>query len=531
MNDNFANNEYKGELAFVLHAHLPYVRKNEINSLEEDWLFQAILECYVPLLKVIEEESQNKENNAKLTISLSPTLITLLTNSKLQKKFPEWINTRINFLSELPVKEAKASEFLRKNIERHLSYWEECDGDIVKKFRDLYLAEYIDILTCAATHGYLPILRENPTTVVGQIKTAIQCHKDIFGFRPKGVWLPECAYYENLDDILLDCGIRYAILDGHGILNSKPRPRYGIYSPICSTKGVAFFGRDSQSTMPVWSATEGFPGDPCYREFHKDLGWELSIDKLKEKGILSQRPLGLKFHKITSSTIPLGEKHIYSEIDAKTKAQEHADIYLTERLEQLKNLSLSTSFKPLLVAPFDAELFGHWWYEGPEFIRNIFRKASKYSIKLSHLKEILDKKPSLQICDPSPSSWGQGGYHNYWLNDANSWIVPEITKAGFVFSDIVSNPKKINSIRKRVLQQAGRELLLSQSSDWSFILKAGTTTKLAKDRIKRHLTRFWKLIRMYEEEKILDINFLEDIEEEDQIFPEINILDWGKSKN
>ena len=207
----------------------------------------------------------------------------------------------------------------------------------------------------------MPILRENPETVKGQINTAIRSHKNIFGTSPLGIWLPECAYYENLDQILFNCGIRYAILDGHGILNASPRPRYGVYAPICSKKGVAFFGRDSESTLPVWSSKEGFPGNPAYREFHKDLGWELPFSKLKEKGISSIRPLGLKFHRITNNKGSLSKKEYYIENEAIKKVEEDADNYLSSRSAQLKTLSLSSSFDPLLIAPFDAELFGHWW--------------------------------------------------------------------------------------------------------------------------------------------------------------------------
>ena len=135
----------------------------------------------------------------------------------------------------------------------------------------------------------------------------------------------------------------------------------------------------------------------------------------------------MKFHKITDEKVPLGEKAFYLENEAKKKATEHSDIYLLARSKQLEKLTLSSSFKPLLVAPFDAELFGHWWYEGPFFIENILKNSLKYSIKLTNLKEFLLQKPNLQICDPSPSSWGQGGYHNYWINDANAWIVPELS--------------------------------------------------------------------------------------------------------
>jgi len=316
-------------------------------------------------------------------------------------------------------------------------------------------------------------------------------------------------------------------LDGHGILNASPRPRYGVYAPICSKNGVAFFGRDSESTLPVWSAKDGFPGDKVYREFHKDLGWELPPSRLKGKGIPSVRPLGLKYYKITDHQSSLDNKEFYIENEAKKKAEEHAETYLLARSKQLENLSLSSSFEPLLIAPFDAELFGHWWYEGPIFIENILKKSNKYSITLTNLKEILEQKPKLQICEPSPSSWGQGGFHNYWLNEKNAWIVPEITKAGSMYVKLSSKHFK-DEFSIRLLRQAGRELLLSESSDWSFILRAGTTTELAKERIDRHLFRFWKLIEMLKNISKNDLKFLEKIEEEDKIFPYINIKDWQK---
>ena len=525
MNGQYPKKNFLGQLAIVLHAHLPYVRKNEKNSLEEDWLFQAILECYIPLLQSIESSKNENPLNTKLTISLSPTLLSLLDNKQIQETFPSWIKTRNAFLNELPQKEKNASAFLMKNLNEKYLYWQKCSGKLIEKFRALYKSGNLDILTCAATHGYLPILRENPKTVKGQINTAIRCHENFFGSKPLGIWLPECAYYENLDEILFNSGIRYAILDGHGILNATPRPRYGVYAPICSRKGVAFFGRDSESTLPVWSAKDGFPGDRVYREFHKDLGWELPVSKLQEKGISSTRPLGLKFHKITDENKPLGKKEFYLESEAIRKTEEHADAYLLARSLQLEKLTLSSSFSPLLVAPFDAELFGHWWYEGPIFLKNILKNSSKYSIKLTNLKEFLIQKPNLQICDPSPSSWGQGGYHNYWINDANAWIVPEITKAGSTFVDLCK--KKFNKeLLSRILNQAARELLLSESSDWSFILRAGTTTELAKERIERHLFRFWKLVGMIKNNTDSNLEFLEDIEKEDNIFPNININDW-----
>ena len=207
MNGQYSKNNVLGQLAIVLHAHLPYVRKNEKNSLEEDWLFQAILECYIPLLQSIESSKNENPLNTKLTISLSPTLLSLLNNKKIQETFPCWIKTRNDFLSDLPQKEKNASAFLVRNLNDKYLYWQKCSGNLIEKFRVLNNSGNLDILTCAATHGYLPILRENPETVKGQINTAIRNHENIFGTKPFGIWLPECAYYENLDEMLFNSGI------------------------------------------------------------------------------------------------------------------------------------------------------------------------------------------------------------------------------------------------------------------------------------------------------------------------------------
>jgi len=176
MNGQYPKKNVLGQLAIVLHAHLPYVRKNEKNSLEEDWLFQAILECYIPLLQSIESSKNENPLNTKLTISLSPTLLSLLNNKQIQETFPSWIKTRKDFLSELPPEEKNASAFLMKNLNDKYLYWQNCSGNLIEKFRILNKSGNLDIITCAATHVYLPILRENPETVKGQINTAIRSH-------------------------------------------------------------------------------------------------------------------------------------------------------------------------------------------------------------------------------------------------------------------------------------------------------------------------------------------------------------------
>ena len=517
----------KGKLAIILHAHLPYVRSTKPGSLEEDWFFQALMECYLPLIKTLEDSASSKNQNPKITISLSPTLLSLLDDKDLKIRFPDWLKLRIKLLEDLPKTYSNASEQLIETIKTQLHLWDSIQGEIINRFSELQKAEIVDLLTCAATHGYLPLLRENPESIVGQLKTAVREHYRLMGIKPLGIWLPECAYYEGLDALLIEAGLRYAVLDGHGILNARPRPRYGVYSPICSKRGVAFFGRDSQSTLPVWSSTQGYPGHPEYREFHRDLGWDLSTQELKRIGINEPRPLGIKLFKVTNQDTSLNKKDIYEPQKAIEITEFHAKKYLQGRKEQLKTLYKTMGIEPLLVAPFDAELFGHWWFEGPRFLSEIFKQAKEEGIEFTNLKCMLSNNPNLQLCNPSPSSWGQGGYHHYWTNETNSWVIPKWNKASRAMIKRCSiGVSKESDIK--ILEQAARELLLSQSSDWSFIIKANTTTQIAKERINRHLSRFWKLINALDNNHFISSQELKEIQQEDSIFPVIQPKDWCK---
>ncbi len=520
----------KGAVALVLHAHLPYVRSAEPGSLEEDWFFQALMECYLPLLEALEQASADPQQCPKVTIGLSPTLLSLLSDQDLKQRFPEWLNQRLALLPKADPALRDAAEHLAAAMERHLASWQNCDGDLIQRFAALQRLEVVDLLTCGATHGYLPLLRHHPEAVRGQLRTAVREHQRLVGERPLGIWLPECAFYEGLDRWMRDAGLRYAVLDAHGLLHGRPRPRYGVYAPICSRNGVAFFGRDSEATLPVWSAKDGYPGDPHYREFHRDLGWDLPLDELKPLGLDQPRPLGLKLHRVTDHSAPLDSKRPYDPGVAAERVQQHAADYLQGRRQQLEQLSRAMDVSPLLVAPFDAELFGHWWFEGPAFLSQLFKQAPELGVTFTRLRDVLNSVGQLQLCDPCPSSWGQGGYHDYWLNDSNAWIIPEWERAGAAMVQRCS--RGVGSEQAmQWLQQAARELLLAQSSDWSFILRAGTTTELARERVQRHLGRFWQLMQAIDGTAELPEGWLEQVQLDDRLFPLIQPLDWAQVGN
>tara|TARA_B100002051_G_scaffold276664_1_gene326602 strand:+ start:2741 stop:4324 length:1584 start_codon:yes stop_codon:yes gene_type:complete len=516
----------KGAVALVLHAHLPYVRSTQPGSLEEDWFFQALIECYLPLLGVLEHNDDDAATAPKITIGLSPTLLSLLDDDELRNRFPNWLEARLQLLPEAEPSLRHAAVHLAWTIERHRQSWLDCNGDLIGRFARLQQRGVVDLLTCGATHGYLPLLRQNPEAIRGQLRTAVREHQRLIGERPLGIWLPECAYYEGLDRWMRDAGLRYAVLDGHGLLHAHPRPRYGVYAPICSRNGVAFFGRDSDATLPVWSAKDGYPGDPQYREFHRDLGWDLPLEKLEPLGLKEPRPLGLKLHRVTDHTLSLDQKQPYAPDIAAERIRQHAQHYLRGRRQQLEQLAATMQINPLLVAPFDAELFGHWWFEGPAFLNELFKQGPTEGIQFTRLRDVLQTAGQLQLCDPCPSSWGQGGFHNYWLNETNAWVVSEWDRAGEAMvrrcSRGVGREQDLD-----LLRQAARELLLAQSSDWSFILRAGTTTDLARNRIKRHLERFWLLMAAIDDNESLPHGWLEEVQMDDRLFPLIQPLDWA----
>jgi 1,4-alpha-glucan branching enzyme len=515
-----------GNLALVLHAHLPYVHSNEPGSLEEDWYFQALLECYLPLLDVLEQAAADPQQAPRLSMGLSPTLLSLLSNVELSRRFGPWLAVRQQLLHRAPAQHTAAANDLAERLERAATAWQTCGGNLLPRFRRLQEAGVLDLLTCAATHGYLPLLRDCPEAVRAQLLTAVREHERLLGVRPQGIWLPECAYYEGLDRQLVSCGLRYAILDAHGLLHGQPRPRYGVYAPICTPAGMAFFARDSESTLPVWSARDGYPGQASYREFHRDLGWDLPAEELESRGIGCPRPLGLKLHRVSGRQCRLEDKQPYQPGEASATAVADARHYLRGRAEQLSALDGAMQRPPLLVAPFDAELFGHWWFEGPQFLAGVFKQAHQCGVALITLRESLSRGDNLQLCQPSPSSWGQGGYHNYWLNDSNAWVIPQWHRASRAMVERV-NRGVASAADRDLLNQAGRELLLAQSSDWSFILRAGTTTELARERIERHLSRFWCLMEALDQGTSPPPEWLAAISREDSLFPRLNAADWA----
>ena len=394
--------------------------------------------------------------------------------------------------------------------------------NIAEGFRKFQQQGSLELITCAATHGFLPLLGMHETAVRAQVVTALEMHQSFFGRPSPGFWFPECAYQPGQDRILGEIGIQYFFVETHGLLQASPRPPYGTYAPVACPSGVVAFGRDYESSKQVWSSKEGYPGDPDYREFYRDVGYDLTESQLEpyvqpEK---IRRFTGLKYYRVTGS----GDlKEPYDPPAARKKAELHAKDFLENRLKQMEKASQWMDRPPHLSCLYDAELFGHWWYEGPDFLYFLFEtnQKARYPISFVFPSTYLAKYPESRPALPAFSSWGQGGYSEFWLNEANDWIYPHLNLACEELSELVEKVGKAQGVTERALNQAVRELFLAQASDWAFMIQTGHHKTYAEQRIKTHLNRFHQLVHQIRRRKI-DEAFLTELEEKDNLFPQVH---------
>ncbi|HWD92712.1 MAG TPA: 1,4-alpha-glucan branching protein domain-containing protein [Verrucomicrobiae bacterium] len=522
----------QGHLSLILHAHLPFVRHPEHeNFLEENWLFEAITETYVPLLQMM-EGWQRDGMDTRLTLTLTPTLCAMLLDPLLQGRYVRHLDTLID-LAEKELHRTHWDQPLNQLAQLYFRRLGEIRGtyfvhkkNLVAAFASFQEAGRLEIITSAATHALLPLLANHPPSLRAQVLVARDHYRSCFGRDPRGIWLPECAYVDGVETVLQEANIRWFITDTHGLLHANPRPRYGVFAPIFTPNGIAAFGRDLDSAKQVWSKHEGYPGAANYRDFYRDIGFDLDLDYLRpylpapdKRGFT-----GIKYFRITGNS---PEKQVYNRGAALQTAAAHAQHFLEARIAQIERLAGIMDRPPLMLSPYDAELFGHWWYEGPEFLDYFVRKAYYDQNVFSFLtpEDYLKEFPSNQIARPGASSWGEEGYWRVWLNETNEWIYPHLQVAQERMTKLGRDFPKPNRLQERALKQAARELLLAQSSDWPFILRTGTSPDYARKRVKDHLFRFIALHDQLTSRNV-DEAWLKQIEARDNLFPDVNYRYW-----
>ena len=526
----------KGFLSLVLHAHLPYVRHPEHDSFfEENWLFEAMTECYLPLIGVLDRLHEDKVDY-RLTLSLSPPLITMLRDELLKTRYLKHLHRLIELAEKeivrtrnLPEYQKLARLYRRFFLNTLDTYQNQYHCDLLSAFKKHHSAGNLELITSAATHGFLPLLSVSETAVRNQINIGIETFKLNLGYAPSGFWLPECAYYPGLETALGETGIKYFFVDTHGIMNASEPPRQGVYAPLDCGNGVAAFGRDPHSSKQVWSSQEGYPGDLDYREYYSDIGFDLDLEYIAPYILDSKTRIntGIKYHRVTGANLP---KEIYQPKKALAKAKQHAQDFINKRQQQIDGLSATMDRPPIIVAPYDAELFGHWWFEGPHWLEQVLRLASEDTsdVQAISCSDYLNLQSSHQLATPSASTWGDQGYSSYWINEENDWIYPYLHKAERDMEKLASDLQGlvVNPLQQRALNQAARSILLAQASDWPFIMKSGTTSEYARKRITDHLARFNYLHESVRKNSINE-RYLLALETMDNIFPNIDFRDFN----
>jgi 1,4-alpha-glucan branching enzyme len=513
-------------LSLVLHTHLPMVVNHGRWPHGSDWLCEAAFECYLPLLDVAHKLVADGIS-PKWSINLSPVLTEQLASPEFQKELAFYrdnvlracADSRDHFARAGQPAVAALTDFWEEFYERMWELHRRIGGDIPGTFGELQRQGHVEMLTCAATHGYLPLLSRDESVHL-QLRTAVETHRRHFGVAPRGIWLPECAYrprYEwtpptgrergtrrwmrpGLEEMLAAHGLEYFIADSHLVAAAAPVFPYRDFMPIRSeavepgtevprafkrspytpcrvaSRGgegyaVAFF-RDPRSTLQVWSREHGYPGDFAYLEFHK-----------------RHHPGGLRFWRITDAMKDLATKAPYEPAAAAERAARHAEHFVA----LMRDTAARAGTPVHVCSPYDAELFGHWWFEGPAWLERVARMLPAAGLSSMTLGEAVAAVPPRDSIALPEGSWGEGGDHRVWLNPDTEWTWDRVYSAEVEWVDLLRQLPDGPSDLRRALAQATRELLLLQASDWQFLITTWAARDYAERRVAEHYAEFKRL--------------------------------------
>ncbi|MBO7511826.1 MAG: DUF1957 domain-containing protein, partial [Fibrobacter sp.] len=296
-----------GKIIFLMHAHLPFVRHPDYTRFfEENWLFEAIAETYLPLVQAMRRLLE-KGVPGTLNLSVSPPLIEMLSDESLLNKFSDHLKQQLKLI-EKEVARNKGSDldtlshFYLSRQHTLIDLWENrLHRNLLAEFLELEKAGKLNLLTCVGTHPFLPAYQSDPESIRMQLDVTVRTFERAFGRKPMGVWLPECGYFPGLDKYLAEFGLHYFFLETHGALLASPPPKYGVFTPLRTTQGLYCMGREQKSSMEVWSRRTGYPGHPEYREFFTDIARERPRDYLGEYFFAGDTPIdsGFKYKRIT----------------------------------------------------------------------------------------------------------------------------------------------------------------------------------------------------------------------------------------
>ncbi len=565
-----------GFLTFTLHAHLPYVVNHGTWPHGMEWLHEAAAETYLPLLRVLSRLEQDGIG-LRCNLNLSPILLEQLSHPVFIAEFPKYVTRKIVsaredeafFTQSGEAHYAETARFWLKFFEQALADFEALGGSIIEGFKHFHQAGLIEIITCGATHGYLPLLGTDES-VRAQVRTAVETHIKHIGEHPKGIWVPECGYRPagfwsypvpnadgsptppgfdriGVEQALSESTLDYFFVDTHLVEDSQRIPSpylllngevvedaerleqrhpddrslyhpYFVDGPYDKRYAATIFPRDPRTGIQVWSGDNGYPGDGNYVDFHKKR-W----------------PGGHRYWRVTGARVDMGDKAPYYPHEAAERVKGHASHFVHLVHQALKS-SFDDDVPPILCSPFDAELFGHWWFEGPLWLEAVARTLHDYpcGVELISCSNYLAQYPRAGFIAMHEGSWGAEGTNQVWMNPETSWTYTHIYPAELYTRDVCTAGRwRESELGTRIVKQLCRELLLLESSDWQFLITTGAARDYAELRFLTHNDQFLELKGVWQAyEKDGELNEhqsgrLQAIELRDGIFADINPEFWA----
>ena len=553
---------------FVLHSHLPWVLHHGRWPHGVDWLNEAAAETYLPLWRALHERSRTREGRPLgVTIDFSPVLCEQLAHPDFAREFVHYLGQKVGAAAEDRASFERTGEStLAALAERWETFYRTTLEDfmgphgtnLVQRFRRLEEQGAIEVFTCGATHGYFPLLSSD-VAVEGQIRTARAAHRRHFGRAPRGMWLPECAYRPRgpwrdpvqggaaieragAEELLAAQGIGYFFVDSHLISGGRPLgvyadrfealrhlaqgrageaagpsdPAHLPYRPyrVGRAPGVCCYGRDAVTALQVWSGEHGYPGDPAYLDFHK-----------------KRFPGGHRYWAVTHPRADLAHKTVYVPEAAAARIPAHADHFVALLARVLADAAAGQQAPAVVCAMFDTELFGHWWFEGPQFLAAVLDRVHAAGITPTSAGRWLEQHAPDEVLALPEGSWGDGGGHQVWLNDETRWTWTPVHESERRFEALAREAVSLarDPVLDRLLAQAGRELLLLEASDWQFLITTFAARDYAEMRLTQHASDFAHIAGLAEQRlrggslSTEDEAFVAETETRDALFPD---FDW-----
>ena len=500
----------EARFVFLLHSHMPYVRRNGDWPCGEEWILEAWAESYLPIWQLIDDLSARK-GAGRLALTLTPVLAEQLEDEYLQERLSAYLANKVRQAQEEvgrwkgrgEADRAKVAVWYEQRYTNLLkSYEERFRGRMVRTLAEGMAAGKLEVLASAATHAHLPSL-DNEACRRAQVRIGLESYKSSFQREPSGFWLPECSYTPDLDGLLSEFSppLRYVILDHNAALSAPESASSWEPRRLGDTPLVALM-RDKLAHEMVWTM-QGIPSHGSYRDY----------SKRDHKGY------GMQYWQITSTRTPIENKELYDPSAAERQALKDAGEFTGRLLKEAEGLNE----EPVILACYDTELLGHWWLEGPQWLREVLRL---FGDACSLPDEVARKAAAGNPAPLTPrlTAWNVEDGFNTWVNEATAGLWQKVYAAEERFLKRVDveegDPEKV-----RALMQAGRELLIMEASDWAYMITRDQAAGYARERFASHLERFEAAMKMTDGHGI-DISLLSQLEETDNLFPRLHPGLW-----